>query len=142
MKLSTGKVAFPNEFDNGDKDVIYFNPSDINLAIRLKDFKNRVESRVADMGDIELGADGQPENEALLEGFREMQNVFFEELDRAFDGNISAVVFKHCSPFAVVDGDFFIFQFINAIMPEIEKHTAKAKADTEKMMKHIGKYTK
>ena len=28
MKLSTGKVGFTIEFDNGDKAGIYFNPND------------------------------------------------------------------------------------------------------------------
>jgi hypothetical protein len=36
MKLSTGKVAFPIEFDNGDKQTIYFNPNDPDLMIRMK----------------------------------------------------------------------------------------------------------
>ena len=31
MKLSTGKVAFPIEFDNGAKETIYFNPNDPDL---------------------------------------------------------------------------------------------------------------
>ena len=42
MKLSTGKIAFPIEFDNGDKDCIYFNPNDPNLSIRLKDFQDKL----------------------------------------------------------------------------------------------------
>ena len=42
MKLSTGKVAFPIEFDNGDKQNIYFNPSDPDLAIRMRDFEKRM----------------------------------------------------------------------------------------------------
>ena len=35
MKLSTGKVAFPIEFDNGDKAVIYFNPNDRGIQEKI-----------------------------------------------------------------------------------------------------------
>ena len=72
-----------------------------------------------------------------------MQNIIFEEMDIAFGGEISAVVFKHCSPFAIVGGNYFIMQFVEAIKPEIEKHIKKANADVEKkMQKHIAKYSK
>lgn len=143
MKLSTGKVAFPIEFDNGDKDCIYFNPNDPNLSIRLTDFQNKITARAKELEDMRLNADGKPEDNSVIEDFRKFQNVLFEELDIAFGGEISAVVFKHCSPFAIVGGDYFIMQFVEAIKPEIEKHIKKAKADVEKKMaKHIDKYKK
>lgn len=143
MKLSTGKVAFPIEFDNGDKDVIYFNPNDPNLAIRLTDFQDKVAARVKELDDMKLNEEGNPEDSSVIEDYRKFQNVLFEELDIAFGGEISAIVFKHCSPFAIVGGDYFIAQFIEAIKPEIEKHIKKANADVEKKMeKHLNKYKK
>ncbi len=143
MKLSTGKIAFPIEFDNGDKDCIYFNPNDPNLSIRLRDFQARASSKMQELEDVKLSAEGTPEDVELIDKFEAIQNLLFEELDTAFASEISKVVFKHCSPFAVVNGDYFIMQFIEAITPEIEKHTAKAKKDVEKkMQKHVGKYLK
>lgn len=143
MKLSTGKVAFPIEFDNGDKDCIYFNPNDPNLSIRLTDFQDKITARVKELDDMRLNAEGKPEDNSVIEDFRKFQNVLFEELDIAFGGEVSAVVFKHCSPFAIVDGDYFILQFVEAIKPEIEKHIKKANADVEKKMaKHLNKYKK
>ena len=143
MKLSTGKVAFPIEFDNGDKDCIYFNPNDPNLSIRLADFQDKITARVKELDDMRLTAEGKPEDNSVIEDFRKFQNVLFEELDIAFGGEVSAVVFKHCSPFAIVGGDYFIVQFIEAIKPEIEKHIKKANADVEKKMaKHLDKYKK
>ena len=143
MKLSTGKVAFPIEFDNGDKDCIYFNPNDPNLPIRLADFQDKITARVKELDDMRLNAEGKPEDNSFIEDFRKFQNVLFEELDIAFGGEISAVVFKHCSPFAIVNGDYFIMQFVEAIKPEIEKHIKKANADVEKKMaKHLDKYKK
>ena len=49
MKLSTGKVAFPIEFDNGDKAVIYFNPNDPDLMIRIKNFNENVSKKIAEL---------------------------------------------------------------------------------------------
>mgnify|MGYP003397850980 CR=1 FL=1 len=143
MKLSTGKLAFPIEFDNGDVQNIYFNPNDPDLAIRMKDFQGKVEVRTKDLEDIKLKQDGKPEDTSAIERFREIRNIVCEELDTAFNGDISSVVFKHCSPFAVVNGDYFIMQFIKGIKPEIEKHIKKANAAVEKKMrKHIANYVK
>ena len=94
MKLSTGKVAFPIEFDNGEKTCIYFNPNDPELAVRLKDFQVRVEQRVHDAGEIPLKPDGTPENETLIEAFRALRTIIDEEIDVAFGAPISAEVFK------------------------------------------------
>lgn len=145
MKLRTGKIPFPIEFDNGDVQKIYFNPNDPDLAIRMKDFQDRVEARTKDLEDLKLKQDGTPEDEDVeaIERFREIRNIVCEELDTAFNGEISAVVFKHCSPFAVVDGDYFIMQFIEGIKPEIEKHIKQSNAAVEqKMQKHIATYMK
>ncbi len=143
MKLSTGKLPFPIEFDNGDVQNIYFNPNDPDLAIRMKDFQSKVEARTKDLEDIKLKNDGTPEDASAIERFREIRNIVCEELDTAFNGDISSVVFKHCSPFAIVNGDYFIMQFIEGIKPEIEKHIKKANADVEKkMQKHIAQYVK
>ena len=141
MKLNTGKIAFPIEFDNGDKQNIYFNPNDPNLSIRLKDFQDKVSERMRSLEDIRLNAEGKPEDAEVIEDFRKIQNILCEELDVAFGGEVSAVVFKYCSPFAVVNGDYFLMQFIEAIQPEIEKHIKKATSAVEKkMQKHIAKY--
>ena len=72
-----------------------------------------------------------------------IRNILCEELDAAFNGEVSEVVFKHCSPFAIVNGDYFIMQFLAAIKPEIEKQVRKANSAVEqKMQKHIAQYVK
>lgn len=143
MKLSTGKVAFPIEFDNGDKQTIYFNPNDPDLMIRLKNFTERTKSRIENIEDVELTNEGKPVKVSQIEVFEKMQDILKSELDYAFGGNISEVVFLHCSPFAIVNGEFFVIQFVKAITPEIEKHIAKARTDVEKKIsKHINKYKK
>ena len=39
MKLSTGKVAFPLQFDNGDVENIFINPHDAGLQARIRNFE-------------------------------------------------------------------------------------------------------
>lgn len=143
MKLSTGKVAFPIEFDNGDKQSIYFNPNDPDLMIRMKNFNEKVQDKINGLEDVELTEEGKPTQISQIETFAKMQNILKEELDYAFGGSVSEVVFKHCSPFAIVGDKYFVVQFIQAITPEIEKHIKKANADVEKRIaKHIDKYKK
>lgn len=143
MKLSTGKVAFPIEFDNGAKETIYINPNDPDLFVRFSNFEKRVEDKLKDIDDFELSADGTPNNEELIGKFESINKVICEELDIAFASNVSDIVFKYCSPFAIVGGEYFLIQFVQAIRPEIEKHNKKANADLQKKMaKHTAKYTK
>ena len=143
MKLSTGKVAFPIEFDNGDKDTIYFNPSDPNLFIRFAEFETKIRERLKDVEDYELTENGFPRNEELIENFKRINNIVYKELDIAFGNKISDVVFKHCSPFAIVGGEYFIVQFVEALRPEIEKQNKKAQSEIQKKMsKHTAKYKK
>ena len=165
MKLSVGKIAFPIEFDNGDKDTIYFNPNDSDLASRLMSAKDKIDKKInaintedfnllndgsvempKDINDVENLSNEQHEvlmkkAEQMIKLMQDTKNIIFEELDRAFDSNISSVVFKHCSPFAVVNGEYFITQFINAITPEIQKHIKKSNSDMDrKMAKYVNKY--
>ena len=46
MKLSTGKVAFKMEFDNGETGTIYINPNDRTIQERIKSFEKNVEEKV------------------------------------------------------------------------------------------------
>ena len=143
MKLKTGLIPFPIEFDNGAKETIYINPNDPDLFVRFSNFEKRVEDKLKDIDDFELSADGTPNNEELIGKFESINKVICEELDIAFASNVSSIVFKYCSPFAIVGGEYFLIQFVQAIRPEIEKHNKKANADLQKKMaKHTDKYTK
>ena len=143
MKLKTGKVAFPIEFDNGEKDKICFNPNDPELFVRFTEFEKRVKEKLGDIDNVELNEDGTAKSETLAEKIRNVNKVICEELDVAFDAEISAVVFKHCSPLSIVGGEYFLVQFVEAIRPEIEKYNVKASTEMQKKRaKHTGKYQK
>jgi hypothetical protein len=143
MKLSTGKVAFPIEFDNGDKETIYFNPNDPNLGARLHDLKDNVLAKINDLPDVELDENGQPKDKGMVEAFKEILNIIYEEFDNAFASKVSHVIFRYVSPFGIVNGEYYMIYFFNVAMPVIEKEIRKAnKKAQENMEKHIGKYRK
>jgi hypothetical protein len=128
MKLSTGKVAFPIEFDNGDKAVIYFNPNDRGIQERIKNFEASVETRIKtiDIEKYKCRFDGEAVNfdietpEKLLEMSAEdlarlqsrldvvneieteYNKAVKEELDVVFGSKISDVAFRYCQPFDTV----------------------------------------
>lgn len=143
IKLSTGKVAFPIEFDNGDVETIYFNPNDPDLVERINGIGKRVQEKLKNFKDIELDERGEPVSESVIDVYTAFKNALYEEIDRAFDSDVCEKVFKHCSPLAIVDGNYFILNFFEAIAPELVKYHEQAKKDAEKkMQKHVDKYKK
>lgn len=138
MKLSTGKIAFPIEFDNGDKETIYFNPNDPGLAIRMNECGSKITKRIEEIAETKKDTEFSD-----IEGIDEVQKAVCEEVNWAFGSDVSSKVFKHCSPFALIDGNFFILNFLDAVTPEItkqiEKSSAQFKANVEK---HLSKYSK
>ncbi len=144
MKLSTGKVAFPIEFDDGKIREIYFNPTDPNLAIRMKNLGNIISKRIEQYSaEIKLTSAGTPEDISQIETFDNMQKILGEELDTAFGGEVYDIVFKDMSPFAIVNGKYFVERFIEEITPEIRDHIiASKKVVSERVLSHTRKYGK
>lgn len=129
MKLSTGKVAFSVEFDNGDKAEIYLNPHDKGIQERIRAFEASVDARMkaidlekykknfeAQLPDIditdpdkllELSADElnalQNRFDAVCAIEAEYNDAIKAELDAVFNSNISDVAFRYCEPFDMVD---------------------------------------
>lgn len=129
MKLSTGKVAFPIEFDNGDTEIIYFNPNDRDFIKRVMNFENSIESRtkqiniekyksqledgievninVNDLSALEnMTADEmaslRKKINAVVDIDLEYQQALKEELNDIFKSDISSQVFKYCQPMDMV----------------------------------------
>lgn len=128
MKLSTGKVAFPIEFDNGDKSVICFNPNDRGIQERIQQFEKSVEKRIKeiDLEKYKSRFDGNipgidlenPEKmlEMSVDELRILQSklgvvneieaeynkAVKDEIDIVFNSKISDVAFRYCEPFDTV----------------------------------------
>ena len=128
MKLSTGKVAFPIEFDNGDKAVIYFNPNDRGIQERIQGFEASIEKRIKEIdlekyksrfeGNVteidlenpekllEMSSDELKALRGRLDAVNEIEAEYNkavkDELDVVFGGKISEVAFRYCQPFDTV----------------------------------------
>ena len=129
MKLSTGKVAFPIEFDNGDIETIYFNPSDREFIKRVMDFENSIEKRTKQINiekyksqfddgiNINLNIEdfSQIENMsaeeiaslrkkigAIVDIDAEYQQALKDELNDIFNSDVSSQIFKYCEPMDMV----------------------------------------
>ena len=143
IQLSTGKVKIELIFDNDEKDYIYFNPNDPDLYVRMTQFQENLENYLKNIEDVELDENGNPKENSAIEKYKNFREKLYEELDKAFDSKISHIVFKKCSPFAIINGDYFIMQFVEGIIPEIQKHQAQATEEAKKKMaKHLEKYRK
>ena len=128
MKLSTGKVGFPIEFDNGDKAIIYFNPNDRGIQERIKGFEASIEKRIKEIdlekyksrfeGNIpeidldnpekllEMPAEELKNLQGRLDAVNEIEaeynKAIKDELDVVFGGKISDAAFRYCQPFDTV----------------------------------------
>lgn len=143
INLSTGKVKIEIVFDGEEKEYILFNPNDPNLYVRMSEFQESLDNYLKTIEDVELDESGNPKNVSALEKYKHFSDKLYEELDKAFDSPISNVIFKRCSPFAIVEGEYFIMQFVEGIIAEIKKHQEKATKEAEiKMAKHLEKYKK
>ena len=143
VQLNTGKVKIELVFDETEKEYIYFNPNDPDLYVRMTRFPENVENYLKNVEDIDIDENGNPVEENAVEKYKKFREVLYEELDTAFDSKISSVVFKKCSPFAIVNGDYFIMQFLDGLIPEINKYQSQATLEAhKKMAKHLDKYRK
>lgn len=143
INLSTGKVKIEIVFDGEEKEYIFFNPNDPNLYVRMSEFQENLDNYLKTIEDVELDESGNPKDVSALEKYKCFSNKLYEELDNAFDSPISNIIFKRCSPFAIVEGEYFIMQFVEGIIVEIKKHQDKATKEAEvKMAKHLEKYKK
>ena len=129
MKLNTGKVAFAIEFDNGDKQNIYFNPRSKTFRDKLFTFKESLDKRVkeinidkykdvfegseeinVDITDIDAIMSLPPEQletmtnrvKAIKEIENEYQKAIKDALDDVFESPVSDIVFKYCEPMDMV----------------------------------------
>ncbi len=131
-------------FEDIDKsETIYFNPSDSDLPKRLMETQKMIEEKAKAIKPYEMDENGMPKPDSCIEYFDAVNKVVCDALDYAFGNKISDVVFKHCGALSIVDGNYQIINFIQAITPEIEKSIKKNRAAAEKKTsKYLEKYRK
>lgn len=68
----------------------------------------------------EIDENGVPNVDSCMEYMNNVNQIVYDAVDYAFGNKISDKVFKYCSPFAVVDGEYFMMHFFNKITPVLE----------------------
>ncbi len=169
MKLSTGKVAFPIQFDNGDIENIFINPHDAGLQDRIKNFEISIRERLqkiklekyreafvdgVDISNLDFSKlmDMSAEEiekitkqtDAINEIDKELEKEFCAEIDSIFDSDVSSKAFKYVPPLAMVtdengECEMYIMLVLKALAIEIQKYGNKMNDATNK---YVAKYPK
>lgn len=144
INLSLGLKPFKINFEEFDEPVmIMFNPADADIPKRLFEAQKRIEEGKEKIGNFELDENGLPKVDEYIDSVTQLNNLVFDAVDYAFGNKISDKLFKHCSPFAVTNGQYFIMQFFEKITPVMQKiiESEKGKAN-ENTQKYLSKYKK
>ena len=169
MKLSTGKVAFPLQFDNGDVENIFINPHDTGLQTRIRNFENSIKERLkkinlekhkdafvdgVDIGNLDftklmdMSAEEldkiTKQTDAMAEIDKELEREFCAEIDDIFQSDVSSKAFKYVPPLAMVtdengECEMYIMLVLKALAVEIQKYGDKMNNATNK---YVAKYPK
>ena len=144
IALNSGLEIFEIEFkDRGEKAEFAFNPSDPDLSKRLFEAQKIIDERTKEVKQFETDENGMPVADSCMEYLNSINQVVYDAIDYAFGNKISNVVFKYCSPFAVVNGEYYIWNFINGITPVLQDIIGKdRKKASDNMNKHLAKYAK
>jgi hypothetical protein len=169
MKLSTGKIAFPLQFDNGDVENVFINPHDTGLQQRIKGFEKSIHERLqkinlekhkdafvdgVDIGNLDftklmdMSAEElekiTKQTNAMAEIDKELEREFCAEIDNIFQSDVSSKAFKYVPPLAMVpdengECELYILLVLKALAIEIQKYGNKMNNATNK---YVSKYSK
>lgn len=169
MKLSTGKVAFPLYFDNGDVENLMINPHDTRLQERIRGLEASIRKRIEsinlekykdafaediDVKDlnfdtlINMSAEElekvSKRSDAIAEIDKRIEEEFCKEFDVIFDSDVSSKAFKYVPPLAMVENEdgepeIYIMQVLRALAVEVQNYANKNNNATNK---YVAKYRK
>lgn len=142
LTLKNGLKPFDIYFEDFDEhETIYFNPADNELPNRLMECQKMIEERSKKLKPYEVDENGIPNADSAMRYFDESKKIVYDAIDYAFGNKVSDVIFKHCGAFAVVDGEYYILRFLDAITPILQKYIKKDnKAANANVNKYLDKY--
>ena len=131
--LNTGRKIFTIPFDNGDKIILEFNPTDYKFYTLYLQLTKNVGKIFLEFEETAKSSFG--EKEVAL--YEETEKKIKEEFDKVFGVGAGDQIFKYCSPVSIVDGQYYPFYFLEAFEPEIVSvMNEKAKKSAEKAKKY------
>lgn len=124
--LNQGLQPFDIYFEDADEHVtIYFNPSDSDLPRRLMEAQKMIEEKVKDLEPYQTDGDGLPDADSCVAYLDKTKQIICDTLDYAFGNPVGATIFAKCGPFSIVNGNYQLLNFLQAITPEITKIVKK-----------------
>ena len=141
LNVSDGKQEF---YVQGDPNrAIWINTNDTGISTRA----HRAQKQIQQMSDrLEEAAkqyEGKEPDDAYFELLEEADKQAKDALNYAFASDIADTVFGLISPYAIVreDGTIFFNDFLNSILPYIEKGQEDMKGKVLASRQRTGKYT-
>lgn len=144
INIKTGLKTFRINFSDRDVSAeISFNPSDSELSNRLFKAQKMIEKKAEEIKEFSVDENGMPDIDEYIKYTDDINQSVYDAVDYAFGNKISDKVFAYCSPFAVVDGKYFIITFFEQIAPVIRSIVEKDGTQaSEEAQKYINKYKK
>lgn len=129
---------------NGDESrVIRFNPGDLNLFIRIKEFQSHCEDWIEKIQGIPLTPEGLPVKSAGkgTEILRDFNTFLRGELNCIFNADVYDTIFNGQSPLSTVgkEKEYLFEAFFHAATPYIQEEMDEFSRDSQR---RIEKYTK
>lgn len=149
IEIDTGLIKF-NLRDKTTQELygtIEFNPTDFNILKRFDEARETIINAQKDFetDDVELKSDGTPTETSkdIIKAVDKLNDLICKQIDYIFDNDISKVVFGNKSPLALIKGNLFFENFMNAVQPIIEREINNQMVETEKKTsKYTSKYNK
>jgi TPP-dependent indolepyruvate ferredoxin oxidoreductase alpha subunit len=149
IEIDTGTISF-NLRDKTTQELygtISFNPTDFNILKRFEEARKNILEAQKEFhdNDVELKNDGTPVDAGseIIQTVEKLNDLICDQIDYVFDAKISKTIFGNKSPLALIKGNLFFENFMNAVQPIIEKEINKQMAETEKKTsKYTSKYNK
>ena len=140
--MNLGYIPLTVNFDGGKEPVtIMFNPADTDMARRLFEAQKMIDEKAKGMEDIKLNEQGLPIAEEYIEKANELNDTVYKAIDYAFNSTVSTQIFKYCTPFAIINGQPFVMQFLEKITPFIKETMETEQKKVQKYAdKYLGKY--
>lgn len=141
ISLNTGLLQLEITDENGNVLGIFStNPSDVNLPHRLSKGHENITKMLDEFGEKMKELEEQPgSDKEQIELLYETDKNMKQELDWMFNSDVSGL-FGSVSMMTPAGGSVLIINFLNSVIPAIEKKANKEFKDFSRKERYTGKY--
>ncbi len=122
LQIKTGKKVYTLKDEAGNElGKIAFNPGDPNFIARIKGFRSYLESKDAQVEEIDrLSSEGKMEE--AIDLMVALDKELKGKIDEIFDSKVSDIVFGNTSCLSRMEnGMSFVESFLTSVLPEYKK---------------------